>query len=80
MLILLIVLLQVVLVKERSSGVGLSKRTKAYMNSTANTKASKGLAINRRASDLLQRYGQSNYERIGRARRNMLNALSNSNG
>lgn len=40
----------------------------------------KGLAVNRRASDLLRRYGWSNYNRIGRARKNMLDALEKSKG
>ena len=72
----------------QDSRVKASKRTLAYRTSDAKgmpayaKKAMIGRAINRRASELLQKYGWSNYNRIGRARTNMLNALEkgNSNG
>jgi len=52
------------------------------MTGGTDKKADMGRAVNRRASELLRKYGWSNYNRIGRARTNMLNALEkgNSNG
>ena len=49
------------------------------MSGGTDRKADMGRAINKRSSALLQRYGWSNYNRIGRARANMLNALEKGN-
>ena len=49
------------------------------MSGGQDRKADMGRAVNRRASALLQKYGWSNYNRIGRARQSMLDAIAKGN-